>query len=191
MVGTVHVPLNWATIKWLPEEKWVKDVAPKLSLAGLDIKNISRSVYVIRLNGDIAVEYEWGQSPVVYVGEGNFVSRIASHKTWVNEIRDLVGEFDFEVCVATPRVKNNGFAYLDAEAALLERFGELYGTAPLWNKQFETRRCEHYQYSSKQLNYALRQRSGMRYKWAIRPMRSSSFFDAYEKTARLWDERSS
>jgi hypothetical protein len=189
MAKTVHIPLDWTTIAWMPDETWQKNVVPKLNSAGMNPRDISRSVYVIRLNGDFAVDYGKGESPAVYVGEGNFATRINSHKTWVNEIKELVGDFTFQVCIATPRVKNNAEAYLDTEAALLHRFGQLFGTAPLWNKQFETRRCEHYEYSERSLDFALRKRSGAKYKWAIRPMRACIFHEAYQKTARIWAEK--
>lgn len=182
MATSVHVPLDWKTIDWLPDETWKRDLIPKLEQAGISPIELKRSVYVIRLNGEFAVDYAKGESPTIYVGEGNFYSRISSHKVWVKEIRELVGKFSFQVCIATPRVKNNPDAYLDTEAALLDRFGVLFRTAPLWNKQFETRRCEHYEYSERQLDFALRKRSGTKYKWAIRPMRSCSFYASYEKT---------
>lgn len=182
MAKTVHVPLQWKAIDWLPEETWKKSLVPKLENEGIRIPDLKRSVYIIRLNGDFAVDYHRGESPCVYVGEGNFYSRIMQHKSWVREIRELVGKFSFQVCIATPRVKNNSEAYLDTEAALLQRFAFHFHTAPLWNKQFEARRCEHYEYSEKQLDYGLCKRSGAKYKWAIRPMKSSLFYDSYQKT---------
>jgi hypothetical protein len=80
MAAKVHVPLNWATIDWMPDETWKKEVVPKLVSAGLNPRDIFRSVYTIRLNGEFAIDYKCGESPTVYIGEGNFFSRIASHK---------------------------------------------------------------------------------------------------------------
>jgi hypothetical protein len=79
-------------------------------------------------------------------------------------------------------VKNQPNTYLDCEAALLHRFGERFGTAPLWNKQFERRRFEHHHYSREKLDYVLGKRSGSRYLWALKPMRSSPFYSSYLKT---------
>lgn len=186
MTRQVNVALNWTRIDWHPGDTWKKVTLPRLIDAGLNPKLIDRSVYVIRLNGDFAVSYPRGETPTVYIGEGNFSSRIHSHRSWVSEIRDLVGEFSFQVCVATPRVRNREFAYRDTEAALLDRFAERFNSAPLWNKQFEKRLCPHYVYSQKQLDTVLGKRSGARYKWALRPLRSSPFFQSYEKTHFEW-----
>lgn len=182
MKKEVHVALDWKFIEWLPDEKWMKDTLPKLIEADIDPRQIHRSVYVIRLHGEFAIDYPNGESPTVYIGEGNFSSRIKSHRSWVSEIRELVREFSFQVGIVTPRVANNPEAYLDTEAALLDRFAEKFHTAPLWNKQYETRRCQHYSYSQQQMDYAICKRSGAKYKWAIRPMKSSPFHASYLKT---------
>jgi hypothetical protein len=179
---SIHVPLSWTVIDWHPDDTWKKTTLPSLADAGADIKNIDRSVYVIRLNGDYAIHYPKGESPVVYVGEGRFGSRINSHRKWAAELNELVGEYLFQICLATPRVKKNPDAYRDCEAVLLNRFGEKFRSAPLWNKQFESRLFPHHEYSLKSLDYALCKRSGAKYKWAIRPMRSSTFFSNYGKT---------
>jgi hypothetical protein len=182
MENSVHVALDWSLIDWLPDETWQKDTLPKLIENGVNPNNINRSVYVIRLNGNYTIQYPHGESPTVYVGEGNFFSRINCHKKWISEIRDPVNNFSFQVCIATPRVRKNEYAYIDCEAALLARFGEKFRSAPLWNKQFETRRCPHYVYSQRQLDYVLCMRSGSKYKWALKPMPSSPFFESWRKT---------
>lgn len=91
----VTVPLSWITIDWLPSETWTKHTLPKLASSGFSIKDLARSVYVIRLNGNYAVSYpKKGETPTIYVGEGNFAQRITSHRAWVHELR-IVGEFYF------------------------------------------------------------------------------------------------
>lgn len=182
MKRPVHVTLNWTVIDWHPEDTWVKRTLPALVNAGVDTDNIDRSVYVIRLNGDYAIDYPNGESPAVYIGEGNFGSRINSHRKWACELNELVGKSLFQVCVATPKVQNNLNAYRDCEAALLDRFGEKFQSAPLWNKQFESRLFPHHVYSRQSLDYAICKRSGAKYKWAVRPMRSSSSYQSYGKT---------
>ena len=147
----VSVALDWKRIDWMPNETWKKDILPKLNAVGLSLTDLKRSVYVIRLNGEFCIQYPRGQSPTIYIGEGRFGQRINSHRAWVRELEELVGDFAFQVRIAVPRVKNNADAYLDCEAALLDRFGELFGTAPLWNKQYESRR-NGYEYNDKQVN---------------------------------------
>jgi hypothetical protein len=182
MPAEVVVPLSWTCVTWHPTETWAKTLLPRLVTAGVSSDLLDRSVYVIRLAGNFAIGYPEGESPTVYVGEGSFGSRIACHKKWARLLVELVGDFAFEVCVATPRVRNQPNTYLDCEAALLHRFGERFGTAPLWNKQFERRRFQHHHYSPDKLDYVLGKRSGARYHWALKPMRSSPFYASYMKT---------
>jgi hypothetical protein len=101
---------------------------------------------------------------------------------WARELEELVGDFSFQVCVATPRVKKQPKAYLDCEAVVLKRFGDRFGSAPLWNKQFERRRFRHHEYSTRKVDYVIGKRSGAKYQWALQPLKSSSFYDSYHKT---------
>ena len=178
----VQVALNWKYIEWLPNETWKKQTLPKLEEVGLRINELKRSVYVIRLNGDYCIEYPEGESPVVYVGEGRFGQRINKHKIWVKELSDLVGKFSFQVRIAVPRIKNNENAYKDCEAFVLHRFKQKFGSAPLWNKQFEKRRNENYSYSETNVDRAICKGSGAKYKWAIKPMKASPFYGDFMRT---------
>ncbi|GHT87001.1 hypothetical protein AGMMS49543_21680 [Betaproteobacteria bacterium] len=178
----VTVPLSWTCVDWHPDETWGKVLRPRLIDHGALVNRLDRSVYVIRLAGNFAISYPKGESPTVYIGEGNFGNRIISHKKWARKLEELVGDFNFQVCVATPRVKNQENTYLDTEAALLQRFGERFGTAPLWNKQFERRRFENHHYSLDKLDCVLGKRSGAKYLWAIKPMKASPFYESYVKT---------
>ena len=177
MPQPVHVPIDWS-----PSDTWKGTTLPALIAKGANPKLIKRCVYVIRLDGNFCVRYPKGESPVVYVGEGKFGGRITSHRKWAAELEELVQKSSFQVCVASPRVRNNEDAYRDCEAALLQRFAKKFHSAPLWNKQFEKRRFLHYQYSQRQLDYALCKRSGAKYKWAIQPMRASMFYGTYGRT---------
>jgi hypothetical protein len=181
-VATVHVALDWQRINWMPTDSWSKKTLLELELLGIKSVDLERAVYVIRLNGEFCIDYPYGTSPTVYVGEGNFRQRILKHKEWIEELKHLVGDFSFQVCIAVPRVKKSFYAYKDAEALILEKFGTQYGSAPLWNKQFETRCCPHYEYSEKSINDVIGKRSGSRYEWALRPMNSSPFYYYFNKT---------
>lgn len=177
----VDVPLQWHRLDWNPDETWRRHTLPKLAAAGIAEGDLVRSVYVLRLNGNFCIRYPKRESPTLYIGEGRFNQRIAAHRSWVTELRELVGEFSFQVCVALPRVKNNPIAYRDCEAALIDRFAQHFGSAPLWNKQFETRLFNHH-YSQRQMDQALCKRSGARYKWAVEPMKSSGFYETFKRT---------
>lgn len=182
MGQAIHVGLSWSRIGWAPSDTWKKNILPLLLEEDIDESKLNKSVYVIRLAGRFAIDYRWAQSPAVYIGQGNFNARINDHRWWVKELKDLVGEFRFKICIATPRVRKSAYAYKDCEAALIDRFADIHGSAPLWNKQYETRTCPHYQYNDKKMDEALRKRSGSGYKWAVKPMRSSPFFKNYDRT---------
>ena len=117
---------------WMPTDSWSEKTLPELESKRVTLADLKRSVYVIRLNGEYCIDYPTGTSPALYVGEGNFRSRIRKHRKWVDELTELVGKFSFQICIAIPRVRKNGFAYQDADAAILEAFGRRYGSAPLW-----------------------------------------------------------
>jgi len=128
-----NVALNWHRIDWNPNETWRRTTLPKISQAGINEADLERSVYVLRLNGNFCIQYPNGQSPTLYIGEGRFSQRISAHRTWVTELQELVGDFSFQVCIAIPRVRNSAETYRDCEAALIDRFADLFGSAPMWN----------------------------------------------------------
>ncbi len=174
-MAAVHVPLGWHRIPWLPGDSWTHTIAPRFQDLGVSSLELKRCVYVIRLNGNICIDYGKGTSPTVYVGEGNLRQRLKHHEYWAPKLKELLDCYKFQLCVAVPRVRNNPYAYKDAEAALIQYFGNQYGTTPLWNKQYEKRSAPHYEYAKSSIKEALNKRSGAKYQWAIRPMRSSDF----------------
>ena len=178
----VDIALAWNRIDWLPNDTWRKDTLPKLQSCGLKIRDLKRSVYVIRLNGYYCVDYPNETSPTVYIGEGNFNQRINSHRTWVEELKEFVRDFSFQVRIAVPRVRNNADAYKDCEAALLIRFRDKFGSAPMWNKQFEQRRYPHFVYKESQIDQAICKGSGAKYKWSFKPMKSSLYYTNFMRT---------
>ena len=176
-----YVPLQWHRISWLPGEPWSKTLQ-KIEKSGVRAVDLERCVYVIRLNGNICIKYPKGASPTVYIGEGNLKQRLKQHEKWTSELVELVGPFEFQVCITVPRVRKNAHAYKSVEAALINYFAVVYRTTPLWNKQFETE-TSRYIYSEKSFKEALNMGSGARYLWAIQPMKSSRFARVYDQNA--------
>ncbi len=72
----INVALDWKRIDWMPNETWKKNILPKLKGIGLTPTDLKRSVYVIRLNGDFCIRYPFGESPTIYIGEGNFSTAV-------------------------------------------------------------------------------------------------------------------
>jgi hypothetical protein len=80
-----------------------------------------------------------------------------------------------------PRVRNSPDTYRDCEAALIYHFWEKFGSAPLWNKQYESRLFD-YEYNHRQMDQALCKRSGAKYRWAVAAMPSPDFYKNYVRT---------
>ncbi len=176
------VNISWKWLKWSPGDTWAKNIAPQLLELNIEENQLNRCVYVIRANGLFAIQYPNGISPTLYIGEGNFKNRIIQHKNWLEPLIELVGEFDFLIGLCVPRVRNSSYAYQDFEAALLIEFKEIYGCAPLKNKQMENRRAGYEYAPREEIRSAIMIGKGVRYHWAIQPMQSSPYHNCYWKT---------
>jgi len=179
---SIKVDIEWNWIEWDEGNTWGKNIFPQLIEAKISEKQLERCVYIIRANGLFAINYPNGVSPTLYIGEGNFKNRIIQHKNWLKGLIDLVGDFPFLIGVCIPRVKKSYEAYKDLEAALLIEFKEIYGCAPLKNKQMETRKCDYDYQPNEEFRGAIMIGKGVRYYWAIEPMRSNDFYDDYFRT---------
>lgn len=178
----ISVKIDWKWIYWRSDYKWKDDIFPSLIDQGLNISDLKNSVYVIRLNTPFAIQYPLGISPLIYIGEGNFQSRISSHsKKWLCNLSEIIESSGLHIGVATPRSIENPNTYKDTEAALIHEFFNLYGTAPLNNKQYEYQKFDH-DFDKKELRIALTIGQGMKYKWAIKPMKANIFYQHYHKT---------
>ncbi len=177
----VKVPLAWDWLEWKPGYTWTKNIIPQLREAKVNVESLDRCVYVIRVNGIFAINYPKKISPVIYIGEGSFQQRLNRHKDWLGDLGNLVHDYSFEIGVAIPRVKNSPDAYRDCEAALILKFREMHGAAPLANRQIENRMFD-YEYSERGMKEALQIGMGVRYHWAIKPMPASTLYEGYHKT---------
>lgn len=181
------VEITWHWIQWRDGDQWARSILPQLTEVGLDEEMLRRSVYVIRLNPPYAIRYcegTTGISPVLYIGEGDFKTRISSHlRDWIPDLAEVVQACGLQIGVALPRKKGNGhIIHKETEAALLNQFWNLYRNAPLRNKQWEYTGDAH-EYDPGELQIALRIGRGMRYQWALEPMAANKFFDDYHRTA--------
>jgi hypothetical protein len=177
------IKIKWKYIEWKLGYKWSSDILPQLDNLGLTEEMIERAVYVIRCAGTFAVDYPIKPSMTLYIGEGNFKQRIVQHKNWLNEIREIVGDFPFEIALSIPRAKNNQFVYKDMEADLLHEFKSIHGVAPFLNKQMEYHEREHTYEPYNEFIKPLQIGRGKKIPWAIRPLPSNQHWNNYWKTA--------
>ena len=179
-MATINV--KWMYIKWDVGYTWEKNIVTQLKEHGLSDELLERAVYVIRTAGNFAIDYPRKPSPTLYIGEGNFKQRIVQHKNWLKELRDIVGEFPFEIALAIPRAPNNWYVYKDMEAELLHAFKGLHGVAPFLNKQMEYPNREHTYEPYDEFIRPLQIGKGKRIPWVLRPLPSNIHYDNFWKT---------
>ena len=178
-----NIKIEWKYIEWDIDSNWREDIIPQLNELKLTEEQLERAVYVIRCAGKFAIEYPYKSSMALYIGEGNFKQRIIQHKNWLKDIRDVFGDFPFEIALAIPRAKNNTYVYKDVEADLLYEFKEIHGAAPFLNKQMEYSKIEHYYDSYEEFIKPLQIGRGKKIPWAIKPMPSNKHWHNYWKTS--------
>ena len=142
-------------------------------------KRFAQAVYVIRTKKPFAIQYPERFSPTIYIGEGNLIPRLNIHRKWLKTLQEQGHQFQFEVAFCLPRLVGNKEAYKDYEAFLLSQFRDKFGALPLHNKQNESLDYSH-EYS--QTESVIGPTKGLRYHWAIQPLRSNPFRKVFEKT---------
>jgi len=178
-----NIKIKWNYIEWNIGYKWEADIMPQLLAHRLTEEMLERAVYVIRCAGNFAVDYPKKPSMALYIGEGNFKERIVQHKNWLSDIREIVGDFPFQIALAIPRAKNNQYVYKDVEADLLHEFKSIHGVAPFLNEQMEYPKINHTYESYSELIKPLQIGQGKKIPWAIKPLPANQHWDNYWKTA--------
>ena len=177
---STRVTIEWKWIGLDPTDTW-SVIEAKLVDAGVNLKTLPRSVYIIRAADSFAIRYPNHYSPTLYIGEGRFKQRVTSHRKWLTTIYDLTGDFPLEVAICFPRVQNNKEAHKEFEAYLLGVFFKRYGSLPLRNKNHENIRYGHV-YDRIATSFVLGPGSGRKYKWALEPLKANPFYKGYVKT---------
>lgn len=175
-----NVSIEWFWIRINPDDTW-SITEEKLVNAGVDLRKLPRSVYVIRAANSFSIRYPKRHSPTLYIGEGKFKQRISLHRKWLSKIHALTGAFPLDVAICTPRVTNNTKAHQEFEAHLLNVFFKNYGSLPLKNKIHENNKF-HHKYDKSSVTDVIGPGKGKRYKWAIEPLKSNPFHKHFIKT---------
>jgi len=139
-------------------------------------------VYVIRLKGDVAIDYRDDFSPVIYIGEGNAAARLHSHANWIAELLVAVPNAEIEVRVADCVRKNDANLCQYIEADLIAMFFNKYRCLPWFNKQRETKHEGKRTYTDdvlKDFGARIGKVQGSNYIWAIRPTHNNKQSKAY------------
>ncbi|BCG46462.1 hypothetical protein GEOBRER4_n1258 [Citrifermentans bremense] len=177
-----QININWHWITYEIGSKWKKDVLPQLGKLEISESDLSSSVYVIRVAGYFAIKYPKAISPVLYIGEGNFKTRIEQHRNWLGNMSEIMSEFPLEIAFCLPKCTgNNHCRHKDTEAAMLHAFKDKFGLAPLKNKQMEYARIDHEYLPRLAFNDAINIGRGVRCDWAIEPMPSNIHYNEYHR----------
>lgn len=65
---------------------------------------------------------------------------------------------------------------------LINEFRDIYGAASLRNKQIEFQKSNHEFHPISEIRSAIMIGKGVRFHWAVKPMKSSSMYDVYQLT---------
>lgn len=150
-----------------------------------DVAELKRSVYVIRMAGSFVIQYPEGSSPVIYIGRGDSIVRLADHlKNWAADVFLWGSDTEIEIRIVRPARKNRIEYFKNVEADLLRWFGKRYGSLPLINSRYEPNWEGAVEYGSSQadkLRQMLGTGKGGRRKWAIQPLPSNNLYSRYHK----------
>lgn len=172
------VRVQWEWLNWNHGDVWSEDMVPQLERHGLSEQDLRTCVYVIAANGLFAIDYPRGVSPALYIGSGNFKHRLMQHQSWLSEITSLVHDYSFSIAVCKPRSKAH-LVHKDMEGALLHKIREMYGCIPIRNNRIENPYVEYRYQSEAEFKRPLMIGRGVRYHWAIRPLKSNRFYKSY------------
>jgi hypothetical protein len=178
------MPLNWIRLPsagnnaFGPNTTGAEIIYQLQAMNDVSLEALNRSVYAIRLHSDFVIRYPKEISPLLYIGEGNFINRIADHRrNWLSALAEEQAHFAYSIWFCLPRVQNNVEAYKSVEAHLIKEFQSRFGTIPLYNRQLET---EYYMYQYTPDFYRVfLVGQGRRPKWAVMPCRSHPAYERY------------
>lgn len=173
------VRVDWKWLQWREGFSWNADLRPQLESHDWTENDLRTCVYVIVADGKFAIDYPNGVSPTLYIGSGNLKQRLMQHRIWLSEITALVHDYRFSVAVCEPKLKGGQPIHKEMEAALLQKFEELYGCIPIRNQRRETP-LEDFNYVPVGIfKKPLVIGKGYRYHWAVRPLKSNPYYRSF------------
>ncbi|MGJ3261514.1 MAG: hypothetical protein ACFE0S_18075 [Rhodospirillales bacterium] len=104
-----------------------------------ELKSITKGVYVICLSNPFAIQYGAGISEIIYIGQGNVLSRLKSHyeRSLFDFMQSLSGT-NFDFYISEPKQNKASDYYKHVEHLLLDEFSSRIGGGkrefPLLNK---------------------------------------------------------
>jgi len=149
-----------------------------------EMQRYNQCVYVVRLQGTVAVSYKSDHSPVIYIGEGNAFIRLYDHAYWISSLLVSIPNTQIEIHIAQVARKNHASLYQYIEADMIKWFADGFGMLPWFNRQRERSKESHYEYdqdAEQKLRKHLGIGSGNKFLWAIKPLPNNDQHEPYEK----------
>ncbi len=144
-----------------------------------------QTVYVVRMDGDVAVRYAKRWSPVLYIGEGNGRSRLLGHARWLASLLQAVPETHVLIHVAECKrkamQKRNLCEFVEAD--LISWFKDEHGELPWLNQQNE-HKAGQYDYTPearKECRDKIAVGAGRIFRWALEPTKNNEFFTQFSR----------
>jgi hypothetical protein len=138
-------------------------------------------VCFIRLSPPFSIAYgdSWYESPLIYVGSGDFKTRWKSHRNWLAQLGHSLpsGRYEIWFCRPTRKGPKAGKFYKDVEADVLQWFRDHTEHLPFWNKKVEKPKNKN-EYDKN--FFASVSGSDSRYHWVMYP-RTTTLKKIYEK----------
>jgi hypothetical protein len=179
MAAVIKVDWEWCAFK--PPAVWPMVKKAAIDTTHLDLTEIQRCVYVVRIAHTYCIEYRWRASPTLYIGRGAFQQRITSHLRWINELSALLRELEIQVWFLTPRVKRNANAYKTVEADLIEEFVSEMGSVPWFNRNRPRPVYDHSYEPALRFRHAVLQGRGSHFPWSLRPNGNDEMRTLFDK----------
>ncbi len=127
-----------------------------------------RTLYIMRLCPPFTIAYKNENSPTIYIGRGNFQSRVTAHlRNWIYPLAKHIQDLRIEIRTCQPRARNNVEAYQNAEADIIWEFQEKFGEKPLKNKAMGDGHPHVHSYPNQGEIWSPGQ--GNKFFWALRP----------------------
>ena len=174
-----QIEVDWVKIVLSPPCRW-RDVRKQID-AKPRLADADKAIYVVRILGAFAINYDYKASPVLYIGSGHLQQRLQSQLKWLNELAKRVKGVKLEIWFFQPRPKLNGDIRRDVEAELLTRFLDLHGAVPLFNARHEAPENRHTYVPDKALKSALVLGKEKSFQWALVPLPPNSSYKTYHR----------
>ena len=169
------------------QRRWIEQNIVNGILADLDkqweedgwdtaLCDVTKGIYTITLAGGLCVDYEKGQSQVVYIGKGHIRKRIRNHLTnWVTHFSESLHDIKFRFWMTEIKVLGSANAFKEVEADLIDKFWEKYGAYPISNsKSGDDHNKDHYY--NREWTAPLQNEPFVKSGWSIKPMPDNEWF---------------